>query len=47
VSGVATINGKLNDSLGSLPAFKDFYYLPGRQIAPMAGGWYRKCLGTM
>lgn len=37
VSGASTINTSLNDSFNSLPAFKDFYYLPGRQISPVTG----------
>lgn len=37
VSGVATLNDKLKDSLGALPALKDFYYLPGRQIGALEG----------
>lgn len=37
VAGVSTIDAKLHDSLASLPAFKGFYYLPGRQLGPNAG----------
>lgn len=36
-AGVATINDQLEENFGSLPAFKDFYYLPGRQLPPLAG----------
>lgn len=36
-SGVATINAKLKESFKTLPAFKGFYYLPGRQLAPTTG----------
>lgn len=35
VAGVAIINGKLKANLAGLPAFNDFYYLPGRQLAPL------------
>ena len=37
VSGVTTLNNKLKDAFSKLPAFKDFYYLPGRQTAPLSG----------
>jgi hypothetical protein len=37
VDGVSTIDQKLNDSLAALPSFKDFYYLPGRQLGPVSG----------
>jgi hypothetical protein len=37
VAGVATINAKLRQRLGGLPSVKDFYYLPGRQVSPIAG----------
>lgn len=37
VSGASTINTKLTDAFKSLPAFKDFYYLPGRQVTPVSG----------
>jgi hypothetical protein len=37
VAGASTINDKLKDNFGSLPAFNDFYYLPGRQLSPLAG----------
>jgi hypothetical protein len=37
VDGVSTINDTLKQNFASLPAFKDFYYLPGRQIAPISG----------
>jgi hypothetical protein len=36
-SGAATINSKLSEKLAIIPAVKDFYYLPGRQLAPVAG----------
>jgi hypothetical protein len=37
VAGVSTINTKLKENLSGLSGFKDFYYLPGRQIAPTVG----------
>jgi hypothetical protein len=37
VSGVSTINDTLAQAFSALPAFKDFYYLPGRQLAPSTG----------
>lgn len=36
-SGVNTINQKLSDKFASLQAFKDFYYLPGRQLSNVSG----------
>jgi hypothetical protein len=36
-SGMTTINAKLKESFSSLPAFKAFYYLPGRQLGPVTG----------
>jgi hypothetical protein len=37
VAGVATLNTALKDNFAGLPAFHDFYYLPGRQLSPIAG----------
>lgn len=37
VAGVSTINAKLGENFAGLPAFSDFYYLPGRQISPVSG----------
>lgn len=37
VSGMNTINTTLKERLSSLPAFKSFYYLPGRQLGPVTG----------
>lgn len=37
VAGVSTINDKLRENFARLPAFRDFYYLPGRQIARVSG----------
>ncbi len=37
VSGVSSLNDKLNGAFATLPAFNDFYYLPGRQITPTVG----------
>ena len=37
VAGVSNINEQLTHSFSSLPAFKDFYYLPGRQVTPLTG----------
>lgn len=37
VDGVATVNQTLKDAFAKLPAFKDFYYLPGRQIGVVSG----------
>lgn len=37
VAGVATINATLRSNFSRLPAFNDFYYLPGRQIGPETG----------
>jgi hypothetical protein len=36
-SGAKTINAKLTESFKTLPAFKGFYYLPGRQLGPTTG----------
>jgi hypothetical protein len=36
-SGVATLNARLAQRFASLPNFKSFYYLPGRQLAPATG----------
>lgn len=37
VAGVSTINQTLSTNFARLPAFKDFYYLPGRQLGPVTG----------
>lgn len=37
VDGVTKVNEKLKGAFESLPAFKDFYYLPGRQTSPISG----------
>lgn len=37
VAGVTTLNNSLTQAFQSLPAFNDFYYLPGRQVSPVAG----------
>ncbi|MEY2410215.1 MAG: hypothetical protein QOF48_2885 [Verrucomicrobiota bacterium] len=37
VAGTTTINNKLRENFASLPSFKDFYYLPGRQIGAISG----------
>lgn len=37
IAGMATINEKLKTSFSTLPAFKGFYYLPGRQLSPVTG----------
>lgn len=36
-AGVSTINNTLTEKFSTLPAFSDFYYLPGRQISPVSG----------
>jgi hypothetical protein len=36
-AGVATVNAQLRTRLAAIPALRDFYYLPGRQIGAASG----------
>jgi hypothetical protein len=35
--GVSTLDDRIAKRVATLPAFKDFYYLPGRQLSPVSG----------